>query len=99
MLGGSSGVTIKTNKVPDPYNENGQSTIINVNQIRLDMPSSRALNAQAQDDESEKGRNPSVEYLDEEEDDNDGAPKLLKGSNIKSILSIVSSPSANEERK
>ena len=32
MLGGSSGVTIRTNKIEDPNNEKGgQSTVINVN--------------------------------------------------------------------
>lgn len=48
MLGGTSAVTVKTNRVDDPYNEHGQSTIINVNQIRLNVGPGRLQSSKHQ---------------------------------------------------
>lgn len=44
MLGGSSAVTIKTNKYDDPNQEKGLNTVINVDQIRVNVPSTNRDN-------------------------------------------------------
>lgn len=54
MLGGSSAVTIKTNKYEDPNQEKGLNTVINVDQIRVNVPSTNRDNEEeAANDEIE----------------------------------------------
>jgi len=59
MLGGGSGVTVKTNKFLDPNNEGHQSTVINIDQIRINVQSSRGGQRKTIDEEIE--RNPSAD--------------------------------------
>ena len=87
MLGGSSGVTVKTNRFIDPSNEGQQSTIINVDQIRLNVPSSRGAAGGAGGStilrkgtvQSDRERNASADDVIEDEDE-EASPKYFKGS-------------------
>ncbi|CDW72031.1 wd-40 repeat-containing protein [Stylonychia lemnae] len=99
MLGGSSGVTVKTNKFLDPNNEGGQSTVINVDQIRLNIQSSRGQHRKTID---ELEKNPSAEDVqeeEEEEEEEEAPPKVFKGNMVKQILVRKQASSLSEEQK
>ena len=91
MLGGNSGVTLRTNKIEDPNNENGgQSTVINVNQVRLNFPSNRASSGAVAQQIQKKKKNPqaSVDDIDDKDVEDTGvSTKWLKGDRVHLILS------------